>query len=237
MRQKMTKTDINDRKKNSAQKKMFTISVAALIFSVLVLITAVYAWFQSPFSGMGGLSTSVAKDSLKVSYKVGDGDYTDNPENIKFENILPGSKKSIFVKVENIDTKSIDITIYFLAPDTGSTDNGQEKPFINEGVYYYLGSQIKITSVKADTSEIDNAAGKYLVTTEKLNPESEFQKTGVTSAADLLRLNIAEGYTVNSDSTTIFEIEFTFVDNGEDQSIYQEQDAGFICSRRLMIEW
>lgn len=227
--------------------KKIVASFLMLIVAAGVCITActaqLFAWFSFQSEQKGNFDVTI-RDDIKVEISVStDGEtWYGAQDDITFQNIFCGAAnaKTLYVRMKNNDGRNVNATLSFRRPDG---TYGEESPYTTGGVYYYLGSQLQISGARAtvngqivDVSGKDAGLGKYLVTTSS-NGLTKGQVTGYGSAVtNIPRLDIIDGFTLLKDSETVFEIDFTFVDNLTDQSVYQNAD-NFVCRRRLMAEW
>lgn len=225
--------------------KSLILLIVTAVFFITACITYILAWFvNSKENQLDGFVLNTSSD-LDITIKLSnDGENWDNATNILlFENFFSGQvhNKSFYVSMRLNEEKNISITLCLQSPN-GSY--GKEEPHTSEGLYYYLGSQIQISDIKAfaDDQEIEGfsayAAGlnEYLVNTTSENVAKGQDTAYEYAVLNIPTINIIEDYLLPVDREIIFIIDFTFVDNGEDQSIYQNSE-NFVCKRRLMLDW
>lgn len=224
-------------------KSLILFIVTAVLF-VTACTTYILAWFtESKDNRLDGLVLNTSSD-LDITVKLSDGVNWNNTANIiLFENFFAGqaNKKSFYVSLRLNEQKNISITLSLRSPNGYY---GNEEPHTSEGLYYYLGSHIQISDIKAFAAgqEVEGfsayAAGlnEYLVSTTSSDVAKGQNTAYEYAVTDIPAINIIDGYLLPVDIETVFKIDFTFVDNGQDQSIYQNSE-NFVCNRRLTLGW
>ena len=158
---------------------------------------------------------------------------------IVFNNIFCGNmnRKTLYVKCVNADTVDLLVSLYFMPAAVG--EGGDEIPYIFNNQYYYLGSQLQISDIRAtrDGQSLNLAAyavgnNSFLVTT---SPAAAGQVNSVGAAIpEIPRLDILKELPVPLGPETVIEVDFAFADNATNQNVYQSS-TNFVCRRRLMI--
>jgi hypothetical protein len=147
---------------------------------------------------------------------------------VEFTPFYPGHvhRKTLTFTLTNLSDDAFSADLFFEQPSTL-----EEIPYVDttgkwgaENYYYYLGSQISLTSISllidGVTPSYTSGAGQYLVQTSSAGV-TKGQVNGVASAVTSIpRLNIIKNVSIPSNKTLNGTLEFTFVDNGTDQSMY-----------------
>lgn len=247
------KRTANRQQNNSKQRptkvvaSFVMLGVTALVCFLTVFTwlftTDAFGWFvksKTPYSNDISLNTLDGYDmDMLIS--------SDGSELIQYENriisvdimdnIFCGSANSrtITLKHTNNENKDLYIWWYFGIPNLPY--GGVETPHTESGKYYYLGSQLAITDITVTVNDaprtvapaVISGKGKFLLPTA---PQGGGQVTFVQNAvASMPRVDLIEGMTLEAGKTTIITLTLTFVDNGENQSIYQNFAGD--CSRQL----
>lgn len=229
--------------------KSLIVLLMSAVFFIIAGMSYIFGWFYTGTTNkLGGFNINLVEGlNLSISLST-DGVNWSNTDELIFENFFSGhvNSKKFFVRLIYKEEKDINISLSFRSPDGYF---GSEEPYINNGLYYYLGSQLQISNVKAtlnnqlvDPSAYTSGTGKYLVTTTS-EGVTKGQVTGVNSVVtsiemvDIVKSFILPGVTSPlNESEAIFEIALTFVDNGQNQNVYQNS-ANFVCRRKLILGW
>lgn len=228
------------------KQKLVTYSMLlslSLVILMLGLVGYAFSWFinnEDVDTNFNPSTTKGVNVTFELSY---DGqNWSSQTNQISFGSIFAGdiNKKTLYVRTSLSSNQNLNVSLYLNGVDNNSS---KENPYIYDGLYYYFGSQIQIFDVRVtvdnqniDASNLAVGKGEYLVKTSSSAVEKG-QNTGVNAAVgNILPLKIVNGYELNANTPTIFEIDFVFVDNGEDQNIYQNYE-NFNCSRTILFGW
>lgn len=235
-------------------RKNITYYLILLFVSATALVIAVtgfvLAWFISNEDAKLGSPdlTVEQKINLEITTSLDNVNWTDSTL-LNFADFYCGSKnrQKLFVRIINKDTEARAIGLRIDAPNSSAGDQN-EVPFeIDNGdevQYYYLGSQIKLTEISAVDGASNNVSlSGYVIDTLPFLVETARQGAGqanyVTTKKEAIEmLPLLAGLTLGGRSTMIFTFEFEFVDNGTDQSIYQnfnQKDGGCCCRRQFKV--
>jgi len=228
--------------KNITQVKVIIQAFLMIItLFMLALFLFVYSWFADGYTGsIIGPLLRVKTHNISIYLSGDNGDnwieYKGTPIDIFISNIYNeyGSDVDLLVKLYNHGNVNLEVSIYFPKPNVGL---GVEIPYVNNNVYYYLGSQIQISKIVASKDDIDFdissyvvGDGKYLVLTSSSNV-SKGQNTGYdTFISDIPRLDLINYLPILAKETLIITTRLSFIDNGELQNVYQDPFPG-MCKR------
>lgn len=181
----------------------------------------------------------IEEQKLDVSVSMDGNHWSDDLTEIVFNSIFSGAmnRKTFYVKCVNTDDVDLLVSLYFMPVTVGT--GGDEVPYVSGGQYYYLGSQLQISDIRAtrggqSLNLASYAVGKnsFLVTT---SPYAGGQVNSVDAAVtEIPRLDILNELPLPVGTETVIAVDFTFADNGTNQNVYQDA-SGFVCRRRLMI--
>ncbi len=216
-------------------------AILALSVGAVVITAQIYAWFAISGNTRGNFGADVVKDiSMERYISFDELSWSSETDIVEFAEIFAGqvNQKQFFLKfINNGDNVKADI--YFYAP---YGDFGQEQPYYDNGYYYYLGSQLQISNIVIKVNNVAIASSAYTVgLASYLVPSAAVLPKGQATAVsaqieDIPALLLIKGFTFESGDTVEMQFSVTFVDNGEDQSIYQNT-GNFSCKRRLMLKW
>ncbi len=228
---------------NRSSEKFIASLVMAIVAGVVCLATCaayLFAWFSS-----GPAKSNIEVDTreernLDIFLSTDGQIWSDELYDILFDDIFCGSlnRKILYVKCVNNDTKDLLVSLFFWPPDGV---NGAEVPYISDNLYYYLGSQLQISDIRAttegqtiDLTEYAVGKDKYLVATSSQGV-LKGQANSVDAAIESIpRLDLLTNLTLPVGTTTIIEIEITFVDNGTNQNIFLNSE-NYVCIRKLTL--
>jgi len=224
--------------------KKFILSLIMVILAGGVCFTAcaayIFAWFSSG-PARSNVDVDITEEiNLDVSLSTDGQNWSSELDEIIFEDIFCGyaNRKTLFVRCINNDINDLLLSFFFVPPDGIS---GEETPYVDGSRYNYLGSQLQISDIRIalngqsiDASGYAVGKNRYLVTTSSQGlTKGQVNYVGA-AVTEIPRLDILSGMTLPVGASVMIEIDFTFVDNGTDQNIYQNSDD-FVCSRRLML--
>lgn len=223
-------------------RRKYILTFLALSASILSLSVTSFAWFIFNRNVSTTNSETIVANQFAHEFTFTiDGQNPSNNE-INFLNIYPGQvhHRNLSFALKNTSTAPFQADIYLKA-----TNNFQEVAYFDNqdkwhttDYYYYLGSQIQVTNV---TLTIDGIApsftsgqGAYLLTTNSVGL-TKGQVNGVTTEVNVTpRLELLTNALIPVNKTLIGHIDFTFVDNGTNQSMFMEDwPAVGTCTRYL----
>lgn len=226
----------------SKNQKRLLLNLFALLGSVLTLTVTSMAWFVSNRQSNIVNDAIAVRDNFSHQYHFWvDGVSTDNKV-FDFSSFYPGNvhKRNLSFTLKNQSEFTFLADLYFNPVTTG-----QEIPFVDgsakwgaANTYYYLGSQIQITDVTVTIDSVEvittTAEGSYLVTTNSVGV-TKGQVNGVSSpVTNIPILYFIRNVSLASGKTLVGSIDFTFVDNKTDQSMYMvDWPLVGACSRGL----
>jgi hypothetical protein len=223
-------------------KRRYILSLFAMTASVLSLTVTSFAWFIFNRNNSVTNSEVIVADQFahQFTYTV-DGQSPLNNE-LHFAAIFPGQvhTRNLSFTLKNTSNNPYQADIYLKA-----TSNDQEVAYFDDqdkwnvdDLYYYLGSQIQISDITLTIDGIQpsylSGEGTYLLTTTSVGV-TKGQVNGVSAPLDVTpRLELLKNVLIPVNKTLVGSIDFTFVDNGTDQSMYME-DWPLVgtCSRFL----
>ncbi|OQC09786.1 MAG: hypothetical protein BWX74_00859 [Tenericutes bacterium ADurb.Bin087] len=223
IQEKRTKSKLLKSKKIQLFLTFFGVATSAISLTIVT-----HAWFLSVRNaGVDNPNVEILDEYARsFSYALNGVPIED--EIIEFTPFYPGHvhRKTLTFSLTNLSAHPFFMDLYF--NNAGSLD---EAPYLdtegkwgNANYYYYLGSQIALTAVSLSidgaTPTYTSGAGNYLVQTNSVGV-TKGQVNGVASAVTSIpRFNIFQNVTIPASKTLSGTIEFTFVDNGTDQSMY-----------------
>lgn len=234
------KAKIEKFKKRQARKLYLTLF--STIVSFLALSLSTFAWFSFNRTADTTADKIVISDyyAHEFNYTV-DGVPQVNGE-LNFFGFYPGNvhKRTLTFTLKNTSDGPYQVTLFL---NTGNLLNevpyyDAAKKWNNTPYYYYLGSQIQVSKVQLS---IDGTAptfisgqGSYLLSTSSAGL-SKGQVNGVASQLNVMtQVDLLKNVSLANGKTLIGLIEFTFVDNGTDQSMYMEDwPTVGVCKRYL----
>lgn len=247
------KRTANRQQNNSKQRptkvvaSFVMLGVTALVCFLTVFTwlftTDAFGWFvknKSPHSNDISLDT-IGDYDLDLYISSDGGEFVQYANKIisvdMIDNIYSGSANSRTITLTHTNNEDKDLYIWWYFGIPNIPNGGVEIPYIDSGKYYYLGSQLAITDItvavngtpKAVAPAILSGKGRFLLPTAT---QGGGQVTYVQSAvASMPKVDLVEGMALEAGKTTIVTLTLTFVDNGENQNIYQNFEGD--CSRQL----
>lgn len=229
-------------------RRKFVLSVLAALLLVFPVVLTAYAWFYNEKI----LQLKLAPDDVLdvvISLKVDGGawrDYEGSKLNCEFDDMLPGAAQSrtLAIRLKNDGKKNFMFSMFF-----DELQSGDETPLIVPGgegdTYYYLGSQICITDIAATVDNVSSQISAEAVGKDKFLVETSSegvaagQVTGTDEeATGITGFDIIENMFIENGTTVVLTLTFTFVDNGENQNIYQSSgENGYKCRRTLVMDF
>ena len=223
-------------------KRRYILSLFAMIASVLSLTVTSFAWFIFNRNSSVNNSEVIVTDQFAHEFTLTiDGQSVTNNE-IHFSSIFPGQvhKRNLSFTLKNTSHNPYLADIYLK-----TTGNNQEVPYFDNqdkwavsDLYYYLGSQIQISDIVLTIDGVQpsyvSGEGSYLLTTTNVGV-TKGQVNGVSNPVDVApRLELLKNVLLPVNKTLVGSIDFTFVDNGTDQSMFMEDwPLVGMCSRFL----
>lgn len=223
-------------KHHTRNKAIFLrIRIMLSILSLGVTLTSfsfvTYAWFSHNRTA----SIHNANVNIDTPFRYTTGvkvdDFPISGANINFVAFFPGTLNSrkLTLTFTNIDTKPIKVRWFFKIPTIT-----EEIPFIDTlGTYgptndlYYFGSQLQMSNIAINNDGViingGVGQGRYLVTTSSVGL-TKGQINSVSSPVNFTdELVIVDDLNVAAGKTAITNIIFTFVDNGLEQNVFQNE--------------
>ncbi|HOB64162.1 MAG TPA: hypothetical protein PKH08_03280 [Clostridia bacterium] len=239
------KTKSKDKHLSRVVGSFVMLGVAAVICFLTVFTwvfnTDVFGWLvNSDKSNIRNVSLATQSEfDLDISLRASDGGfviYEKKTLTLDFSNIFCGAANSRTLEIEVTNNESEDLYLSWFFGSPGP-HGGAETPLESGGKYYYLGSQLAVTGITVVTdgspvtlpSNKTPGLGAFLVPTTPLDGG---QATSVGSAiGSVPGIDLLKDILIPGGKTSLVTITITFVDNGEDQSIYQ--NFPHRCSRVL----
>ena len=195
-----------------------------IIFAFSVISDPTLAWFahntEIKAMGMSVISRGVPNTE---AYLMIDGVRVDESAIDLFSELCPSDKVTFQVFIQNNEDENIIVELFMEAPSSED-----DQPYILDGLYHYMGSQIRINSVKNGETELFSASGndRYLLTlddSEYIGEGGDLPPTSIDSEYDFSSLAdkmLAEGVIIPAGGKVALDIELEFVDNGMSQNPY-----------------
>lgn len=203
----------------------------ASTFIVLVALIVGYlsysfGWFAKNDNVKGGgLGISAQDASVEITKITSEGGVVKtNQLAVDFNDIIPGDSVTVVITVtcyKELPSLQIDI----------SAPSGCETPVVDNGLYYYLGSQILITEFTYNGTALNvDAVGKSLMAS---SPEDGWGTTQTLTPVDIT-LHSLSPLTVGEH---VFSLKFTFYNAPYEQNILKDfgKTPGQICYREFRI--
>ncbi len=211
-------------------RRKYILTFLALSASILSLSVTSFAWFLFNRNVQTTNSEVIVANQFAHEFAFTiDGQNPSNGE-INFLNLYPGQvhHRNLSFTLKNTSTNPFQADIYLK-----TLNNNQEIAYFDNqdkwsltDYYYYLGSQIQITNVSLTIDGVAptfiSGQGAYLLTTNSVGV-TKGQVNGVTNPVNATpRLELMTNVLIPVNKTLIGHIDFTFVDNGTDQSMFME---------------
>lgn len=214
--------------KSPKNKFRLFLTFFGVAMSMVALTITTLAWFLSTRHVGANIGEIVVEDEYAHEFSLMSNDAVITDSTIEFDAFYPGHvhRKSVEFSLTNFSKQGFTADLYFEAPEASD-----EAPFIDtEGkwgdvnYFYYLGSQIALTKVELNiegtTPNFTSGEGNFLVETSSAGV-AKGQVSGVATAiSEFSRVYLFAGVEVPASKTLTGTLEFTFVDNGTDQSMY-----------------
>jgi hypothetical protein len=223
---------------------------ASVFIAGALLLAAIFAYFSSSLgwfsenrtANVSGLSLTVKGIPETEEYFKVNGVKVDETTDV-FREMTPGETRTIDLYIHNLSDKSINLLLSMSAP-SAETDTA----YVEDGLYHYFGSQIRLNSVKNGETDVLTLTGanKYLLPLDDTLYTDGLQPTGIEDEYDFTGAapkQIGSKVTLAAGEELTLTFEFEFVDNGELQNAYisfadtssdDEQKASMILSRKLI---
>lgn len=211
--------------------------MSATIF-IMAITVFIFAWFTNSKGPQTSAfdSQTVPQFDIEVTTSLDNETWTTS-DVLAFSDFYCGSKnrQKLFVRITNNEAQSMSLSVRVKE----KTEIPFELNIEDETRYYYLGSQIKISEISAQSDEQENidlvdCVVDPLPFLVKTASEKNGQVNFVTEPADIEAvLPLVTDFVIAGNSTIILTIEFEFADNGTDQSIYQNFKEKGCSSTRL----
>ena len=234
--------------------KSLVYKAASLLLLAIFLCTSVFIYLQKSFgwfsdndevsasglsiqSGTGAnVNVRLARDDNNNA-EIESNEFLDENLFPVFDELVPSSTPFVvYVVFKNNESTPVNVTLSMLAP-TASDEvpilhNKNHEVVANPADaerFHYFGSQLRLNSVTVKENSLSVAGTKttfnqYLLETEPLKENSDYQATYVEEAYDFSSLSdlalIADPLTISPGSTVYVALEFQFVDNTTIQNAY-----------------
>ncbi len=211
----------------SRKFRLFLTFLGTAVSTVALTITTL-AWFMSTLKGGAEIPDIGVDDEYAHSFSCALNSVPITNGSVEFTPFYPGNvhRKTLTFSLTNLSSKTFKMNLFFEQPAAL-----EEVPYIdatgkwgNANYYYYLGSQIALTSVSlaidGASPTFTSGAGNHLVETNSVGVVKG-QVNGVANEiTSIARFYIIQNVSVPASKTLTGTLEFTFVDNGTDQSMY-----------------
>ena len=126
-----------------------------LILSFYIMFNDSVAWFSDNSTlASSGMSISARGVPDTEQYLIVDGVRVEKTADNLFSDLVPGKTVEFSLYVKNNTDSYIDFQLFMQAP----TEN-DDTPYVIDGLYHYLGTQIRINSVKNGAEELLTLVG------------------------------------------------------------------------------
>lgn len=235
-------------------KRKYIAPLLSLLTTGLMLVLVFFlvldrslGWFANNNDlSASGMSVKARGVPETEQYLMVDGVRIEDQSNNLFAGLVPGDTIKLRLYVKNKENRAINFKLLMQAP----TENDDE-PYILDGLYHYMGTQIRINSVKNGSSELLSLSGneRYLLELDDslyIGKNSDLPPTSVDSEYDFSSLSdkpLTNTLNIAANGEMILDIELEFVDNKISQNPYIEfgaadsansEKAGLSLSRTLI---
>lgn len=200
-----------------------------VISSFFIMIDNTLAWFAHNNSvNSSGMSISARGVPETEQYLIVDGVKVEETASNLFSNLIPGKIIRFSLYVKNNTDYDIDFQLIMQAPSANN-----DAPYVIDGLYHYMGTQIRINSVKNGDEEILALDGndRYLLKLEPtlyVGEDASLPPTSIDFEYDFsleADRNLIHPIKIPGNGEVTLDIEMEFVDNGLLQNPYIEYGA------------
>ena len=212
-------------------KKEYIAPLLSLVMIGLLIALAFFAmldhtlaWFANndEVDAMG-MTVSARGIPETEQYLMVDGVRLEEGTNELFSGLIPGEIITFQLYVKNKTNKDIELQLSMAAP----TEN-DDQPYVTDGLYHYMGTQIRINSIKNLDSELLTLTGneRYLLTLDNslyIGDDASLPPTAIESEYDFSALtdkSLTSPVRITANGELFLDIELEFVDNGISQNAY-----------------
>ncbi|MBQ3015874.1 MAG: hypothetical protein IJD79_03735 [Clostridia bacterium] len=214
-------------------KKEYIASFLPLLITGILLILAISCFLNDSLGWLAhnenvsatGLSIGVRGTPETEEYFSFNGEIIDASNSEIFSGLRPGDTVTLELHIKNKSDSTIALKLLMAVP----TEN-DDIPYVADGLYHYLGSQIRINSILKSgtdilaTTDYDNyllplSDDKY---TDGLPPTSIDEEYDFSTLSERVLIDEAK---IENGAEVIFDITFEFVDNNTLQNAYIEHSA------------
>lgn len=212
-------------------KKEYAAPLLSLVMIGLLIALAFFtmldhtlAWFANNDTvNATGMNVSARGIPETEQYLMVDGVRLEEGANELFTELMPGEIITFQLYVKNKTNKDIELGLSMAAP----TEN-DDQPYVTDGLYHYMGTQIRINSIKNLDSELLSLTGneRYLLTLDDslyIGDDASLPPTATESAYDFSALtdkSLTSPVRIAANGELFLDIELEFVDNGISQNAY-----------------
>lgn len=218
-----------------------------MIVSFWILIDHSIAWFSDNGTvTSSGMHVSARGVPDTEQYLIVDGMKVEQTAGTLCSDLVPGETIEFSLYVKNNTDSYIDFQLFMQAP----TEN-DDTPYVIDGLYHYMGTQIRINSVKNGDEELlaPNGNDRYLLTLDNslyIGEDASLPPTAIDFAYDFSHTtdrSLTHPIDIVPNGEIILDIELEFVDNGMLQNPYIEfgasgaadpNKASLVLSRTLL---
>ena len=228
---------------------MISVIVVGLlvIASIFIMINDALAWFAyNNRVNSSGMRISARGVPDTDQYLIVDGVKVEETAKNLFSNLLPGEIIRFSLCVKNNTDYDIDFQLFMQAPTAND-----DVPYVIDGLYHYMGTQIRINSVKNGGVEILALEGtdRYLLkldTALYVGEDASLPPTSIDFEYDFSNeadRSLIQPIKILGNGEVTLDIEMEFVDNGMLQNPYIEfgassasepEKASLVLSRTLL---
>ena len=214
------------------RKKYIAPALSLVLVGVLLACTLVlffgrsFAWFSiNDRNRISGIHISASGVPDTEQYLMVGGVRLDDAEGVLFSDLVPGDTVTFEVCIVNKTNKAIECR-RMLAPPT----EDEEQPYIKDERYHYMGTQLRIDSVKSGEQELLSLTGneRYLLPLDDslyIGEDHSLPPTSIAEEYDFtpsVYRDLTPNIEIAAGGTLVLEVEIEFVDNGLLQNAYIE---------------
>lgn len=226
--------------KKHQNRKLHTTIFGSLV-SFLSLFYTTFAWFTFVRSANTNADKITITDHYGHEFNYSVDGVPQQTGKLNFFGFYPGNvhKRNLTFSLKNISDGP-----YQFRLSLKTQEEMNEVPYHDTAnkwggnKYYYLGSQIQVSKVELlidnTTPSFESGVGSYLLTTSS-EGLLKGQINGVSSPIEVMTtVDLFKNVTIPNGKTLMGTIEFTFIDNGTDQSMFMQDWANSgTCIRYL----
>ena len=213
-----------------------------MVLSVAMLLNSSLGWLASNDEvTAGGMGVGVRGMPDVDVYLELDGVRLAEDATDIFSGLVPGQKVAVKLYAENKTDEAVRFALSMAAP-TAEDDT----PVIEDGLYHYFGSQIRLNSIKQGESEQLTLTGidRYLLTLDAELYTDGLQPTAIDAELDFSTLGakaLTGDIEIAAGGTLVLDLELEFVDNNKLQNPYikfgdptDEEKKNLVLKRTLI---